>query len=91
MPTPTFASLIMSTSFAPSPMASVRDDGMPYFTNDTICFFWSGRQRQQITDLHALDTSSRFALDTGSRNTRSAVQPPDKNREDALRHAPTTT
>mmetsp|Transcript_3497 Transcript_3497/g.10967 ORF Transcript_3497/g.10967 Transcript_3497/m.10967 type:complete len:215 (+) Transcript_3497:1860-2504(+) len=50
MPTPTCASWIMGTSFAPSPMASVTGCGLtPCRTMRTICAFCSGDTRQPMT------------------------------------------
>mmetsp|Transcript_39586 Transcript_39586/g.102483 ORF Transcript_39586/g.102483 Transcript_39586/m.102483 type:complete len:326 (-) Transcript_39586:889-1866(-) len=51
MPTPTCASWIIGTSFAPSPMASVTGAGqeVPFRTMRTICAFCSGETRQAMT------------------------------------------
>ena len=50
MPTPMWAVLIMETSLAPSPMASVTAS-LYFLTRSTTMAFWSGVTRQQITAL----------------------------------------
>ncbi len=50
----------------------VRAVGMPFRTSDTIIFFWSGLQRQQMVLRHALDTTSRSSMAVLSLNTTSA-------------------
>jgi len=50
IPTPTCAALIIFTSLAPSPIASVETSGLASLTNVTICYFCFGETLQQSTE-----------------------------------------
>lgn len=56
---------IALTSFAPSPMASVRLDGTPLRMSSTTRAFWSGRARQQMTAAELTATYKRYARALG--------------------------
>mmetsp|Transcript_10373 Transcript_10373/g.40353 ORF Transcript_10373/g.40353 Transcript_10373/m.40353 type:complete len:243 (+) Transcript_10373:407-1135(+) len=76
IPTPTCAALSMSTSLAPSPMASVTAAGSPSRTSRTTAAFWSGRARQTMEASAADSAASKTALrrrSTASLTRRSAA------------------
>jgi len=49
IPTPTWAAVIIFTSLAPSPIASVEADLFQFLTRDTIYYFYLGETLQQST------------------------------------------
>lgn len=52
MPTPTWAAVIMLTSFAPSPIANVEQLGFSFLTKVTTSYFYFGETLQHKTTLH---------------------------------------
>uniref|UniRef100_A0A6B0UXZ6 Putative secreted protein n=1 Tax=Ixodes ricinus TaxID=34613 RepID=A0A6B0UXZ6_IXORI len=66
MPTPMWAILIMLTSLAPSPMASVTAR-LWRFTRSTTSAFWRGVTRQQMTALQRLATSRKSSSKSSSK------------------------
>mmetsp|Transcript_26453 Transcript_26453/g.66596 ORF Transcript_26453/g.66596 Transcript_26453/m.66596 type:complete len:281 (+) Transcript_26453:277-1119(+) len=76
MPTPTCASWIIGTSFAPSPTDSVTGVGLtPSRTSRTICAFCSGDTRHAMTTEHAFARSRKRPLSATSPKMSSRAAP----------------
>eukprot|EP00601_Ochromonadales_sp_CCMP2298_P002288 CAMPEP_0173179302 /NCGR_PEP_ID=MMETSP1141-20130122/6033_1 /TAXON_ID=483371 /ORGANISM="non described non described, Strain CCMP2298" /LENGTH=72 /DNA_ID=CAMNT_0014101923 /DNA_START=1330 /DNA_END=1545 /DNA_ORIENTATION=+ len=65
----------MATSFAPSPIASVRTPGTPSFTRSTTSLFWSGDTLQHTTAWHSWLNRSSSPLQSVSPMTNMRLGP----------------
>eukprot|EP01139_Manchomonas_bermudensis_P006837 Amastigsp_a178309_13.p5 type:complete len:131 gc:universal Amastigsp_a178309_13:899-1291(+) len=75
-PTPTCATRIIGTSFAPSPIERVSSSSRTrLWTRRTTSAFWSAVTRQKTTDTHIDPSSKSFALASSSVRMCLSVSP----------------